>query len=206
MHIGTVAGRLMKGNIYVNETAVVDEGAVIGAGTKIWHFSHLSARCVIGEGCVVGQNVFIDNNVIVGRGVKIQNNVSLYNGVIIEDEVFLGPSCVFTNVVNPRAFVERKAEFRQTIVRRGATIGANATIVCGTIIGEYALIGAGSVVTKNVKPYALIYGAPAVQHGWISRMGYTLTLDEQGEAVCAGSGERYALKENCLYPISDFVE
>lgn len=197
---------LMKEDIFVHETAVVDAGAVIGAGTRVWHFSHLSARCVVGERCVIGQNTFIDNNVTVGRGVKIQNNVSLYNGVIIEDEVFLGPSCVFTNVVNPRAFVERKTEFKQTIVRRGATVGANATIVCGIIIGEYALIGAGSVVTKNVKPYALIYGTPAVQHGWVSRMGYTLTLDERGEAVCAGSGERYALKENRLCPIDDFVE
>jgi UDP-2-acetamido-3-amino-2,3-dideoxy-glucuronate N-acetyltransferase len=185
-------------NVYIHETAVVDEGAQVGQGTKIWHFSHLSARCTVGERCIIGQNVFIDNNVKLGAGVKVQNNVSLYNGVIIEDEVFLGPSCVFTNVVNPRAFVERKNEFKQTIVRRGATVGANATIVCGTIIGEYALIGAGSVITKDVASYALVYGNPAVQQGWISRMGYRLQLNETGEAVCPGNGERYALRQNAL--------
>jgi UDP-2-acetamido-3-amino-2,3-dideoxy-glucuronate N-acetyltransferase len=189
-------------NVYIHETAVVDAGAGIGAGTKIWHFSHLSASCVVGEGCIIGQNVFIDNNVRVGAGVKIQNNVSLYNGVIIEDEVFLGPSCVFTNVINPRAFIERKHEFKQTTVRRGATVGANATIVCGIIIGEYALVGAGSVVTKDVAPYALVYGNPAVQLGWISRLGYTLQLNDQGEAFCPGSGERYVLKQNLLHIIA----
>jgi UDP-2-acetamido-3-amino-2,3-dideoxy-glucuronate N-acetyltransferase len=186
-------------NVYIHPTAVVDEGALVGAGTRIWHFSHLSAHCVVGKGCTIGQNVFLDNNVRVGAGVKIQNNVSVYNGVIVEDEVFLGPSCVFTNVVNPRAFVERKHEFRQTIVRRGATVGANATIVCGTIIGEYALVGAGSVVTKDVAPYALVYGNPATQRGWVSRMGYSLQLSEKGEAVCPGNGERYVLKQNRLH-------
>jgi UDP-2-acetamido-3-amino-2,3-dideoxy-glucuronate N-acetyltransferase len=143
--------------------------------------------------------VFIDKNVTLGNGIKVQNNVSLYKGVVIEDEVFLGPSCVFTNVVNPRAFIERKSEFQQTIVRRGATVGANATIVCGITIGEYALIGAGSVVTKDVAPHALVYGNPAVQQGWISRMGYTLQFNDQAEAVCPGSGERYTLKQNALH-------
>jgi UDP-2-acetamido-3-amino-2,3-dideoxy-glucuronate N-acetyltransferase len=177
----------------------VDKGAQVGAGTRIWHFSHLSAACRVGERCVIGQNVFIDNNVTVGAGVKIQNNVSVYNGVVVEDDVFLGPSCVFTNVVNPRAFVERKHEFKQTIVRRGATVGANATIVCGTIIGEYALIGAGSVVTKDVAPFALLYGNPATPQGWVSRMGYSLQLNEKGEGVCPANGERYVLKQNRLH-------
>jgi UDP-2-acetamido-3-amino-2,3-dideoxy-glucuronate N-acetyltransferase len=185
--------------IYIHPTAIVDEGAQVGAGTRIWHFSHLSATCRVGGGCVIGQNVFIDNNVSVGNRVKVQNNVSLYNGVVVEDEVFLGPSCVFTNVINPRAFVERKHEFRQTIVRRGATVGANATIVCGTIIGAYALVGAGSVVTRDVAPHALIYGTPAVQKGWVSRMGYTLQFNDRDEAVCPGSGERYVLRQNVLH-------
>jgi UDP-2-acetamido-3-amino-2,3-dideoxy-glucuronate N-acetyltransferase len=187
--------------IYIHPTAVVDRGAQIGAGTRVWHFSHLSAACIVGERCVIGQNVFIDNNVRIGNGVKIQNNVSVYSGVVVEDEVFLGPSCVFTNVVNPRSFVERKHEFKQTIVRRGATVGANATIVCGTIIGEYAFVGAGSVVTKDVASYALIYGNPAVHRGWISRMGYRLQLNETGEAVCPGNGERYLLRQNALHII-----
>jgi len=185
--------------VFIHPTAVVDEGAQVGEGTRIWHFSHLAPGCRVGEGCVIGQNVFIDNNVQVGNRVKVQNNVSLYNGVIIEEEVFLGPSCVFTNVINPRAFVERKQEFKQTIVRRGATVGANATVVCGIIIGEYALVGAGSVVTKDVPPYALVYGCPAVQQGWISRMGYTLHLNKEGEAVCPGSGEHYVLRQNALH-------
>ena len=189
-------------NVYIHQTAVVDEGAEVGAGTKIWHFSHLMPGCRIGEGCIIGQNVFVDNNVRVGNRVKVQNNVSLYNGVVVEDEVFLGPSCVFTNVLNPRAFVERKNEFRQTIVRRGATVGANATVVCGIIIGEYALIGAGSVVTKDVKPYALIYGNPAVQQGWISRMGYSLQFNEAGEAICPGNGEQYVLRQNTLHRLA----
>jgi UDP-2-acetamido-3-amino-2,3-dideoxy-glucuronate N-acetyltransferase len=188
--------------VYLHETAIVEAGADIGAGTKVWHFSHLMPGCTIGEGCIIGQNVFIDNNVRIGNRVKVQNNVSIYNGVVVEDDVFLGPSCVFTNVLNPRAFVERKNEFRQTIVRRGATVGANATVVCGIIIGEYALIGAGSVVTKDVKPYALLYGNPAVQQGWISRMGYRLHLNEEGEAVCPGNGDRYVLRQNALHRVA----
>jgi UDP-2-acetamido-3-amino-2,3-dideoxy-glucuronate N-acetyltransferase len=156
----------------------------------------------VGKSCVIGQNVFIDNNVAVGNGVKIQNNVSLYKGVLVEDDVFLGPSCVFTNVVNPRACIERKHEFKQTIVRQGATVGANATILCGTIIGAYAFVGAGSVVTKDVAPYALVYGNPAVQRGWISRLGYTLQFNDRGEAVCPSGGERYVLRENALHLIA----
>ncbi|MCU7551275.1 N-acetyltransferase [Chitinophagaceae bacterium LB-8] len=182
-------------NVFIHPTAVVDEGAQIGMGTRIWHFTHLMPGCRLGRNCNVGQNVFIDNGVTIGDGVKIQNNVSVYKGVLIEDDVFLGPSAVFTNVINPRSFIERKHEFRQTVVRRGATIGANATIVCGVEIGAYAMVGAGSVVTKNVLPFALVYGCPAVQEGWVSRAGHRLEFDEAGEASCPDSGERYLLKE-----------
>jgi UDP-2-acetamido-3-amino-2,3-dideoxy-glucuronate N-acetyltransferase len=182
-------------NVYIHPTAVVDEGALIGEGSKIWHFTHLMPGCRLGRNCNVGQNVFIDSGVSIGDGVKIQNNVSVYKGVVIEDEVFLGPSAVFTNVINPRSFIERKHEFRQTIVRRGASIGANATIVCGVEIGEYALVGAGSVVTKNVLPFALVYGNPAVQQGWVSRVGHRLEFDEKGNAVCSNLGERYLLRD-----------
>lgn len=189
----------MTSDVFVHPTAMIDEGALIGAGTKVWHFSHLAPGCRVGTNCNIGQNVYLDRDVVIGSGVKIQNNVSVYKGVIIEDEVFLGPGCVFTNVINPRSFIERKNEFRQTLVRRGASIGANATVVCGIEIGAYALIGAGSVVTKNVKPYALVYGNPAVQHGWVSRMGYRLTLDHKNEAVCPGNGERYQLTANTLH-------
>jgi UDP-2-acetamido-3-amino-2,3-dideoxy-glucuronate N-acetyltransferase len=178
----------------IHETAVVDPGAQIGAGTYIWHFCHLMPACIVGTGCNIGQNVFIDNDVLIGNGVKIQNNVSLYKGVIIEDEVFLGPSMVFTNVINPRSFIERKKEFKPTIVRKGATIGANATIICGIEIGTYAMIGAGSVVTKNVKPFALVYGNPAQQRGWISKNGYPLVFNDKGEAVCPQSEEKYLLQ------------
>src|SRR5688572_9879023 len=151
----------------IHPTAVIDEGAVIGEGTKVWHYAHLMPRCHVGKKCVVGQNVFIDNHVSIGNGVKIQNNVSLYNGITVEDDVFIGPSAVFTNVINPRSYVERKHEFRHTILRKGCTIGANATIICGIEIGPYAMIGAGAVVTKDVKPFALVYGNPAKQKGWI---------------------------------------
>ena len=177
----------------IHETAVVDAGAQVGAGTQIWHFTHLMSRCRVGEGCNFGQNVFIDNDVTIGNGVKIQNNVSVYKGVVIEDDVFLGPSMVFTNVINPRSFIERKSEFRQTLVRKGATIGANATILCGVEIGLYAMVGAGSMVTKNVKPYALVYGNPAQQRGWISKNGYPLVFNDKGEAACPESGEKYLL-------------
>lgn len=188
----------MNNEVFIHPTAVVDEGAQIGAGTKVWHFSHIMPRAVIGEGCNLGQNVFIDNNVTIGRGVKIQNNVSLYNGVVVEEDVFIGPSVVFTNVINPRSFIERKTEFKQTIVRRGASIGANATIVCGVEIGAYALVGAGAVVTKNVKSFALVYGNPARQQGWVSKSGYTLVFNPQGQATCPGDGSTYVLNDELV--------
>ena len=184
----------MNKPIQIHPSAIVDEGAVIDSGTKIWHFSHLMPHCQVGKNCIIGQNVYIDNHVIIGDGVKIQNNVSVYNGVIIEDEVFLGPSVVFTNVINPRSFIERKNEFKKTLIRKGATIGANATIVCGSEIGEYAMVGAGSVVTRNIKSFALVYGNPARQHGWVSKSGMRLIFNEKGEAACAFSGEKYILE------------
>ena len=179
-------------------SAVIDEGAQIGNGTNIWHFSHIMPGAVIGQNCNIGQNVFIDNNVVIGNGVKIQNNVSVYNGVVCEDEVFIGPSVVFTNVINPRSAIERKNEFKKTIVRKGASIGANATIVCGNEIGQYAMIGAGAVVTKNVKPYAVVVGNPAKQIGWVSEFGHRLVFEERGNAVCVESGERYYLEGDVL--------
>lgn len=178
-----------------HETAVIDKGCQIGAGTRIWHFSHIMPDCVIGERCNIGQNVVISPGVVLGNNVKIQNNVSVYTGVVCEDDVFLGPSCVFTNVLNPRSAIPRKDQYRKTLVRRGATIGANATIVCGHTIGEYALIGAGAVVTKDVPPYALVVGNPSRQIGWVSEYGHRLRFDEKGEARCPESGERYLLKE-----------
>ena len=182
----------MKYNKHIS--AVIDEGAQIGDGTNIWHFTHIMPTAVIGTNCNIGQNVFIDNGVIIGNGVKIQNNVSVYNGVVCEDEVFIGPSVVFTNVINPRSAIERKNEFKKTMVRKGASIGANATIVCGNEIGQYAMIGAGAVVTKNVKPYALVVGNPAKQIGWVSEFGHRLLFEERGNAVCEESGERYFLE------------
>lgn len=177
-----------------HETAVIDDGCRIGAGTRIWHFSHIMPDCVIGERCNIGQNVVISPGVVLGNNVKIQNNVSVYTGVVCEDDVFLGPSCVFTNVLNPRSAIPRKDQYRKTLVRRGATIGANATIVCGHTIGEYALIGAGAVVTKDVPPYALVVGNPSKQIGWVSEYGHRLRFDEKGEARCPESGERYLQK------------
>ena len=177
-------------------SAVIDEGAVIGDATTIWHFSHIMPKSVIGENCNIGQNVFIDNNVVIGNGVKIQNNVSVYNGVVCEDDVFIGPSVVFTNVINPRSAIQRKHEFKKTIVRKGASIGANATIVCGNEIGQYAMIGAGAVVTKNVKPYALVVGNPAKQIGWVSEHGHRLVFEERGNAVCEESGQEYYLEND----------
>ena len=162
---------MVNKSIQIHPTAIVDEGAVIGAGTKIWHFSHIMPEAVIGENCVIGQNVMIASGVVLGNQVKVQNNVSVYTGVVCEDDVFLGPSCVFTNVINPRSFIERKNEFRPTLVKKGASIGANATILCGITIGEYAMIGAGSVVTKSVPPYALIVGNPGKQMGWVDKEG-----------------------------------
>jgi UDP-2-acetamido-3-amino-2,3-dideoxy-glucuronate N-acetyltransferase len=172
---------------FVHPTAVVDEGVEIGSGSKIWHFCHVMPGTVIGEKCVLGQNVSAGPNVALGNGVKIQNNVSIYEGVTVEDDVFLGPSMVFTNVINPRAFVERKSEFRPTLIRKGATIGANATIVCGNTIGRYAMIGAGAVVTADVPDHALVVGNPARAIGWIGRHGERLG----GDLVCPSTGERY---------------
>lgn len=180
---------------FVHPTAVVDAGCHIGAGTRIWHFCHIMNGCRIGADCNIGQNVVVSPGVVLGRNVKVQNNVSIYTGVICEDEVFLGPSCVFTNVVNPRSAVCRKSEYAETRVGRGATIGANATIVCGHDIGAYAFIGAGAVVTKPVPPYALLVGNPARQIGWMSERGCRLHFDAAGVAVCAESGERYRLAD-----------
>ncbi len=181
---------------FAHETAVIDEGCSIGAGTKIWHFSHIMPRCVIGEHCNIGQNVVVSPDVILGKNVKIQNNVSIYTGVICEDDVFLGPSMVFTNVINPRSAVNRKSEYAKTVVRKGASIGANATIVCGNDIGEFSFIGAGAVVTKEVPAYALVVGNPARQIGWMSEFGQRLHFDELGKAVCAESGETYLLEDH----------
>lgn len=179
-----------------HETAVIDPGCTIGEGTRIWHFSHIMSGCTIGERCNIGQNVVISPEVVLGNNVKIQNNVSVYTGVICEDDVFLGPSCVFTNVINPRSAINRKDQYKKTHVGKGATIGANATIVCGHDIGAYALIGAGAVVTKEVPPYALVVGNPSRQIGWVSEYGHRLEFDETGLAVCPESGERYQLKGN----------
>lgn len=185
-------------NHFAHPTAVIDEGCEIGEGVKIWHFSHLMKGCTIGDGCTIGQNVFIASNVVLGKNVKVQNNVSIYEGVICEDDVFLGPSMVFTNVLNPRSAVSRRNEYQKTIVRRGATIGANATIVCGNEIGAYAFIGAGAVVTRPVAAYALIIGNPGKQKGWMSEQGFPLQFDEEGKGFCKGNGEEYFLKEGMV--------
>ena len=183
-------------NYFAHETAVIDPGCTIGDGTKIWHFSHIMPDCVIGEGCNIGQNCVISPQVVLGNNVKIQNNVSIYSGVICEDDVFLGPSMVFTNVMNPRSAVNRRNQYLETLVKRGASIGANATIVCGNPIGEYAFIGAGAVVTKEVPAYALLVGNPAKQIGWMSSYGHRLEFNNQGEATCPESNERYKLENN----------
>ena len=183
---------------FSHETAIIDANSSIGEGTKIWHFSHIMANCKIGNGCNIGQNVVISPEVELGNNVKVQNNVSIYTGVICEDDVFLGPSMVFTNVINPRSHVNRRGQYAKTIVRKGASIGANATIVCGHEIGEFAFIGAGAVVTKEVLPYALVLGNPARQVGWMSKFGHKLIFDENGLANCPESGEKYQLNENKL--------
>lgn len=180
---------------FAHPTAIIDEGCEIGKGTKIWHFSHIMPNCIIGENCNIGQNVVISPQVILGRNVKVQNNVSIYTGVICEDDVFLGPSMVFTNVINPRSAINRKNEYAKTIVKKGASIGANATIVCGHDIGRYAFIGAGAVVTKDVLDYALVIGNPARQTGWISEYGHKLSFDSAGIAECPESKEKYRLVE-----------
>lgn len=179
----------------IHETAVVDEDCNIGKGTRIWHFSHIMSGCIIGERCNIGQNVVISPEVVLGNNVKIQNNVSVYTGVTCEDDVFLGPSCVFTNVINPRSAIVRKNQYMKTVVRKGASIGANATIVCGHEIGKYAMIGAGAVVTKDVADYALVVGNPSKQIGWVSEYGHRLEFDADGFAVCPESGQKYCLSE-----------
>ena len=179
---------------FVHESAIIDEGCTIGCGTKIWHFSHIMSGCTIGRDCNIGQNVVVSPQVVLGNNVKVQNNVSIYTGVQCEDDVFLGPSMVFTNVINPRSAIARKDQYRPTIVQRGASIGANATIVCGHTIGRYALIGAGAVVTKDVKPYALVIGNPARQTGWVSEYGHKLKFDSNNIAVYPESGQRYKLE------------
>jgi UDP-2-acetamido-3-amino-2,3-dideoxy-glucuronate N-acetyltransferase len=181
---------------FAHESAFVDEGCTIGEGTKIWHFSHVMSNCSLGENCNIGQNVVISPEVILGKNVKVQNNVSIYTGVVCEDDVFLGPSMVFTNVLNPRSGVNRRGQYSKTTVRKGASIGANATIVCGHDIGEFAFIGAGSVVTKHVPNYALVVGNPARQIGWMSEFGHRLNFDENGTAICPESNEKYELVEN----------
>src|SRR5690348_2250569 len=178
---------------FVHPTAVIDEGSHIGAGTKIWHFSHVMSDCRIGENCNIGQNVVVSPGVVLGNNVKVQNNVSIYTGVTCEDDVFLGPSMVFTNVTNPRSAINRRNQYAKTVVKKGATIGANATIVCGHDIGEYAFIGAGAVVTKHVPDYALVIGNPARQTGWMSEYGHKLQFDQRGEATCPETGDRYRL-------------
>jgi UDP-2-acetamido-3-amino-2,3-dideoxy-glucuronate N-acetyltransferase len=183
----------MYNNVYIHPTAVVDDGAQIGEGTKIWHFCHIMSNAQIGKNCSFGQNVFVASDVILGNNVKVQNNVSLYTGVICEDDVFLGPSIVLTNVVNPRSAVNRKNEYKQTLLKQGVTVGANATIVCGHTIGKYAFIGAGAVITKDVPDFALMVGNPAKQIGWISKFGQKLIFDDNKIAICSESGDKYSL-------------
>lgn len=191
---------MSEANIFIHPSAIIDKGAQIGTGTRIWHFCHLMATCKVGERCNIGQNVYIDSNAVVGNGVKIQNNVSVYNGVVIEDDVFLGPSMVFTNVINPRSFIERKNEFKKTIVRKGASIGANATILCGIEIGKYAMIGAGAVVVKNVLSYSIVTGNPARQTGWISEAGMRLQFNAEGIAICPQTKRQYKLENGIVDP------
>lgn len=192
----------MNNSFFAHETAVIDEGCTIGEGTKIWHFSHLMPNCILGKNCNIGQNVVISPEVVLGNNVKVQNNVSIYTGVTCEDDVFLGPSCVFTNVTNPRSAVIRRGEYAKTKVGIGATIGANATIVCGHDIGKYAFIGAGAVVTKNVPNFALLVGNPAKQIGWMSEFGHRLKFDEAGFAICEESNEKYKLENNTVTKIA----
>ncbi len=186
----------MTNSFFAHETAVVDRDVNIGNGTNIWHFSHIMSNCALGKNCNIGQNVVVSPEVILGNNVKVQNNVSIYTGVICEDDVFLGPSMVFTNVINPRSGVNRRGEYVKTIVKKGATIGANATIVCGHDIGEYAFIGAGTVVTKEVLPYALVVGNPAKQIGWMSEFGHRLKFNKEGNAICPESKDEYKLSNN----------
>jgi UDP-2-acetamido-3-amino-2,3-dideoxy-glucuronate N-acetyltransferase len=186
---------------FKHETAIIDKGCTIGKDSKIWHFSHIMSNCVLGEKCNIGQNVVVSPEVILGKNVKVQNNVSIYTGVICEDDVFLGPSMVFTNVTNPRSGVNRRGQYEKTIVKKGATIGANSTIVCGHNIGEYAFIGAGAVVTKEVLPYALVVGNPAKQIGWMSEYGHRLHFDDNGIAECPESKEKYKLENGKVFKL-----
>jgi UDP-2-acetamido-3-amino-2,3-dideoxy-glucuronate N-acetyltransferase len=186
---------------FSHESAIIDEGCRIGAGTKIWHFSHIMKDCEIGENCNIGQNVVVSPGVILGKNVKVQNNVSIYTGVVCEDDVFLGPSMVFTNIKNPRSAIIRKDQYAKTLVKRGASIGANSTIVCGITIGEFAFIGAGAVVVKDVPAYGLVLGNPARHIGWMSEFGHRLEFDKDGIAVCPESGDRYMLKEGVVSKI-----
>jgi UDP-2-acetamido-3-amino-2,3-dideoxy-glucuronate N-acetyltransferase len=189
-------------DFFAHETALIDEGCTIGNGTKIWHFSHIMPNCVIGERCNIGQNVVISPEVVLGNNVKVQNNVSLYTGVVCEDDVFLGPSMVFTNVINPRSAVNRRDQYAKTIVKQGASIGANATIVCGHDIGRFAFIGAGAVVTKNIPNFALVVGNPAEQIGWVGEYGHRLSFNEQGIATCEESQQTYKLENNQVTRLS----
>jgi UDP-2-acetamido-3-amino-2,3-dideoxy-glucuronate N-acetyltransferase len=192
----------MAKEYFAHETAVIDEGCQIGKGTKIWHFSHIMPNCIIGEKCNIGQNVVISPEVVLGRNVKVQNNVSIYTGVICEDDVFLGPSMVFTNVTNPRSAIVRRDKYEKTVIEKGATIGANATIICGNNIGKYAFVGAGAVVTKDVKPYSLVVGNPAKHIGWMSEYGHRLDFNDEQIAICPESKEKYQLKNGVIIKIS----
>ena len=191
-------------NVFIHPSAIVEEDVEIGSGTKIWHWVHVITGAKIGNDCVLGQNVFVGGKVILGNNVRVQNNVSIYDEVILEDDVFCGPSMVFTNVINPRSHVTRKDEYKKTIVRKGASIGANATIICGNEIGEYAFIGAGSVITKPVIPFSLVVGNPGKQIGWVSRAGHRLVFDEEGKAVCPETNDRYKLVGNTVKQISNY--
>lgn len=192
----------MEPSFFAHQTAIIDSGCQIGQGTRIWHFSHIMSGCTVGNDCSIGQNVVISPEVKIGNRVKIQNNVSVYTGVICEDEVFLGPSAVFTNVINPRSAVSRKSEYKPTLVQKGATIGANATIVCGVTIGRFAFVGAGAVVTKNIPDYALVVGNPARQTGWMSEFGHKLKFNESGIAICPESKEQYRLENGKVSKIN----
>jgi len=192
----------MEKDYFAHETAVIDEGCHIGRGTKIWHFSHIMKDSSIGEKCNIGQNVVVSPGVTLGNNVKVQNNVSIYTGVVCEDDVFLGPSMVFTNILNPRSAIVRRDQYEKTTVRKGASIGANSTIICGHEIGEYSLIGAGAVITKDVKPYALMIGNPGRQSGWVSEFGHKLLFNDEGMATCPESGQKYRLKGNSVTRIN----
>lgn len=192
---------MIEKGYFAHSSAVIDEGCTIGNGTRIWHFSHIMPGCIIGEGCNIGQNVVVSPDVVLGKNVKIQNNVSIYTGVVCEDDVFLGPSMVFTNVINPRSAVNRKNEYARTFVRKGATIGANATIVCGIELGEFCFIGAGAVVIRPVPAYALVVGNPARQTGWMSEYGHKLKFDKDGKATCPESNVVYELKDGLVHKL-----